>query len=110
MEKKSDAIIDSEPIESMVVVGGLAESDGPRESGITPLNSPLAGRNVNLLIHEWLTDMWLLTTGEDFDTNDRSATGHHGKPMALVSDGQMRLLGTRVDALVALREVGIEMS
>lgn len=64
---------------------------------------------VNSIIHEWLTDMWLLTTGEEFDENSTANKKQSGRPLAIVCDGQMRLMESRPFAIDALRAVGIEM-
>lgn len=64
---------------------------------------------VNSIIHEWLTDMWLLTTGEEFDEDAMASKKQSGRPLAIVCDGQMRLMESRPFAIDALRAVGIEM-
>ncbi|MBS1790922.1 MAG: hypothetical protein JST85_24635 [Acidobacteria bacterium] len=64
---------------------------------------------VNSIIHEWLTDMWLLTTGEEFDEDAMAGKKQSGRPLAIVCDGQMRLMESRPFAIDALRAVGIEM-
>ena len=93
--------------ETLIAVGSMAEIEMPRG-----LNSqPLSQREINLMIHGWLTDMWLLTTGEDLSEEMmKGKPASHGRPLALASDGQMRLLGSRSATLEALRDVGIEMS
>ena len=62
------------------------------------------------MIHEHLTDMWLLVTGEDVKANPLASKKYDGRPFAYVCDGQMRLLTERGYTLDALRAVGIEMS
>ena len=68
------------------------------------------------VIHSWLTDIWLLSTDEspahsdeDLDLSPGRAWSH-GRPLALVSDGQMQLLGSRRATLEALLDVGIEIA
>jgi hypothetical protein len=82
---------------------------------------------LKLMIHGWLTDIWLLSTGEAGSREESHAAHYpsnpcyheshwsgshwsHGRPLALVSDGQMRLLSSRDVTLDALRDVGIEIS
>ena len=97
--------------EKLMAVGSVADPEMPREGAIRPVGQPLSQREVNLMIHGWLTDMWLLTTGEEMaEENSKGKHTSHGRPLALASDGQMRLLGSRMTTLDALRDVGIEMS
>lgn len=112
MDKKTNFAQEAEALtEKLAAVGPLVEPDEAREPRKMRIEPSRAARNVNLIIHEWLTDIWMLTTGEAVEDDGlTSSNTHHGRPVALVSDGQMRLLGNRVDALEALREVGIEMS
>jgi hypothetical protein len=109
MIKKSNELTEAENIVSM---GGLADQDLLREGGLRTTEPLVARRNVNLMIHGWLTDIWLLTTGEECATDhyEQASASSHGRPLALLSDGQMRLLGHRAATLEALRDVGIEMS
>lgn len=65
---------------------------------------------VNLLIHENLTDMWLLLTGEALKESSRSFAGWDGRPLAMAFGGQVRMLEGKVEALEKLRVLGIEMS
>lgn len=80
------------------------------DSPVLPLLQPQLQARVNSLIHEHLTDMWLLITGEEVKENVLAAKRFDGKPFAMVCEGQMRLLESRPFALDALRAVGIEMS
>ncbi len=108
MIKKSNELTETENIVSL---GGLADQDLLRDGGLRPVEPVVARRNVNLMIHGWLTDIWLLTTGEECATELQvSGPSSHGRPLALLSDGQMRLLGHRTATLEAMRDVGIEMS
>jgi hypothetical protein len=104
MIKKTDK---STEREKLIAVGSVAEIEVQRGTG----EHQPTQREVNLMIHGWLTDMWLLTTGEELD--DEGLKGKpvsHGRPLAFASDGQLRLLGSRSKTLEALRDVGIEMS
>lgn len=107
MIKKTNAITETE---KLVAVNNVVEQEPIRENLGLAVELPRPQRNVNLIIHEWLTDMWLLTTGEEVEADYFFSSTHHGRPLALVCDGQMRLLGSRSITLDALREVGIEMS
>ncbi|MBO0798624.1 MAG: hypothetical protein J2P31_07355, partial [Blastocatellia bacterium] len=92
-----------------VAVNNSVEVNLPMDDQTVPLN-PLLQQKVNSIIHEWLTDMWLLTTGEELEGNINGSTTHNGRPLAVVCDGQMKLMESKVTALDALRSVGIEMS
>lgn len=107
MIKKMDAVTETE---KLVAVNNVVDQEPMRENVVLPVEPPRQQRKVNLIIHEWLTDMWLLTTGEETDFDHFFSSTHHGRPLAFVCDGQMRLLGSRSVTLDALREVGIEMS
>jgi hypothetical protein len=72
--------------------------------------------HLKLMIHGWLTDIWLLSTNEspspaddDLEFSHRSVWSH-GRPLALLSDGQMQLLRSRRATLDALLDVGIEIA
>lgn len=108
MIKKADEIVENQV---MVSVGDVAELEERGEMVALPSDRGIASKNVNLLIHGWLTDVWLLTTGEDISDEFAGKKGFsHGRPVALASDGQIRLLGSRSMTLDAMRDVGIEMS
>lgn len=94
--------------EEMLAVNNSVETSLPLEVPVLPLPQPQA--RVNSLIHEHLTDMWLLVTGEEMKSNTLGSKRYDGKPFAMVCEGQMRLLESRPFALDALRAVGIEMS
>ena len=96
--------------ELAVTICSPVHSDGYDRNRIDP------AVDLKLMIHGWLTDIWLLSTGESVP-REATVTGDslgsrwsHGRPLALVSDGQMRLLGSRDVTLDALRDVGIEIS
>ena len=97
-------------VEEMIAVNQTAEINSPIEAPPIVIAHVQQQAKVNVVIHEWLTDMWLLTTGEDFGENFRLTRKQSGHPLAIVCDGQMRLMESRPFALDALRTVGIEMS
>lgn len=112
MIKKADELNEVVEVENIAAIGGIAEQEVLREGSIHSVERSGAKKDINLMIHGWLTDMWLLTTGEESEI-ELSATvqvGTHGRPLAFMSDGQMRLLGTRSSTLGSLRDLGIEMS
>lgn len=109
MIKKSGEVSAAAAAQEMVAVNNSVEVNLPMDDQTVPLN-PLLQQKVNTIIHEWLTDMWLLTTGEELESNINGSTKHNGRPLAVVCDGQMKLMESKVTALDALRSVGIEMS
>lgn len=70
----------------------------------------LVADRVNLLIHENLTDMWLLLTGEALKESSRGFAGWDGRPLAMTFGDQVRMLEGKLEALEKLRVLGIEMS
>lgn len=107
--------------EKMITIGSLPEQDSLREVSIRSIEPAVARKNVNLMIHGWLVDIWLLTTGEGLDAEPTGSElarldplASHGRPLAFLSDGlgegQLRLLANPATTLEALRDVGIEMS
>jgi|SRR5687767_9177889 hypothetical protein len=96
--------------EELIAVNQSAESIPVVENRSIPVERPYLQEKVNLIIHEWLTDMWLLTTGEDLGSDTLSNKRHNGRPIAIVCDGQMKLMESRPSTLDALKTVGIEMS
>lgn len=110
MIKKSGEIAAAAATQEMVAVNKSVEVNLPMDDQTVPLNNPLLQQKVNSIIHEWLTDMWLLTTGEELESSINGSTKHNGRPLAVVCDGQMQLMESKVTALDALRSVGIEMS
>jgi len=95
--------------EEMIAVNNTAEINPPIETPTVSIARVQQQAKVNSVIHEWLTDMWLLTTGEEFGEG-LSTKKQSGRPLAIVCDGQMKLMESRPFALDALRAVGIEMS
>ncbi len=109
MIKKTSELNKTTGNEEMIAVNNTAGNTAAVESPtVSPARIQQQAR-VNSIIHEWLTDMWLLTTGEEFG-DDLTLKKHNGCPLAIVCDGQMRLTESRPFALDALRAVGIEMS
>jgi hypothetical protein len=96
--------------ELIAVTQSAAEIIPVIENRSIPVERPYLQEKVNLIIHEWLTDMWLLTTGEDLSSEAHSSKRHNGRPIAIVCDGQMKLMESRPSTLDALKTVGIEMS
>src|ERR1043165_2657954 len=109
MKKIGDNMLTTN-FDEMLAVNNPIESNIPPDSPVLPLVQPQLQARVNSLIHEHLTDMWLLITGEELKEQVLAAKRYDGKPFAMVCDGQMRLLESRPFALDALRTVGIEMS
>ncbi len=96
--------------DELVAVNNSIESNSAAENRTVAVDHPHLQEKVNSIIHEWLTDMWLLTTGEDMNFDFSHGKRHNGRPLAIVCDGQMRLLESKPTTLDALRAVGIEMS
>ena len=96
--------------DEMLAVNQAIEPNLLPDTPVLPLVQPQLQARVNSLIHENLTDMWLLITGEDVKEDPLASKHFDGKPFAMVCGGQMRLLESRPFALDALRAVGIEMS
>ena len=99
-------------MEEMIAVNTPLEGALPVEMPAALQAPPpqLQQEKVNSLIHEHLTDMWLLVTGEDVKADPQASKKFDGRPFAYICDGQMRLLQARPYTLDALRAVGIEMS
>ena len=98
-------------VEELMAVNAPLETVLPVEMpGGIKEPQPQMQEKVNSLIHEHLTDMWLLVTGEDVKADPRASKKYEGRPFAYICDGQMRLLEARPYTLDALRAVGIEMS
>jgi hypothetical protein len=96
--------------EELIAVNNPVEPAPQIENHSIPVERPQLQEKVNFIIHEWLTDMWLLTTGEEMDKESLFNKKHNGRPLAIVCDGQMKLMESRPCTLDALRTVGIEMS
>lgn len=96
--------------EEVLAVSNTIEPNIPADNQVLALVGPQLQAQVNSIIHEHLTDMWLLVTGEDMKDMSTGIKRYDGKPFAMVCSGQMRLLESRPFALDALRAVGIEMS
>jgi hypothetical protein len=96
--------------ESLLPIQPPIDVDGENRPRIDP------DPHLKSMIYAWLTDIWLLSTEEtpsrvddDLDLSPNRVWSH-GRPLALVSDGQMQLLGSRRDTLEALLDVGIEIA
>jgi len=110
MVKKTSEVNLTTGTEEMIAVNNTAGTSATVESPTVSLARVQQQAKVNSIIHEWLTDMWLLTTGEEFGEDFLTTKKPNGCPLAIVCDGQMRLMESRPFALDALRAVGIEMS
>ena len=109
MIKKTSELNLTTGAEEMIAVNNPVESNPPVENPTLPIAEIQQQAKVNSIIHEWLTDMWLLTTGEEMGDDFQSTNKHNGRPLAIVCDGQMRLMESRPLAIEALRAFGIEM-
>jgi len=110
MIKKTGDITLAAGAEEVIAVNNAKENELAVETRGLSVEHPNIQEKVNLVIHEWLTDMWLLTTGEQIDADSTPNKKHNGRPLAIVCDGQMKLTGSKPSTLDALRAVGIEMS
>jgi|GEM_PF-1256786 len=110
MIKKTGEVKLASGTEEMVAVNNSVESIPSVDNRSVPVEHPQLQEKVNSIIHEWLTDMWLLTTGEEMNLDLASNKKQNGRPLAIVCDGQMKLMESRPTTLNALRAVGIEMS
>ncbi len=109
MIKKTSELNLTTGAEEIIAVNNSVEPNPQVESPALPIAELQQQAKVNSIIHEWLTDMWLLTTGEEMDEALLATNKHNGRPLAIVCDGQMRLMESRPLAIDALRAVGIEM-
>jgi len=110
MIKKTTDMAPVAGTEEVMAVPSALENEPAIEKRPVSVKHPNMQEKVNLRIHEWLTDMWLLTTGETLDADSSSHKKHNGRPLAIVCDGQMKLTESKNSTLDALRAVGIEMS
>jgi len=108
--KKSGENMLTTNYEEVMPVNSTVEPTLLADPPVVQLPLPQLQARVNSLIHEHLTDMWLLVTGEELKDHSAGAKRYDGKAFAMVCDGQMRLLESRPFTLDALRAVGIEMS
>ncbi len=114
MDKKTSELNMPTGAEELMVVNNPIEPSSVVENPVVE-NPPISlarmhqQAKVNSVIHEWLTDMWLLTTGEELGENMMSHRKQSGRPLAIACDGQIRLTESRPFAIDALRAVGIEM-
>ena len=110
MIKKTGELKAAIGTDEVIAVNNSIESGTAVDSHAMAVEVPQQQEKVNLIIHEWLTDMWLLTTGEEMKMDGPSSKKHNGRPLAIVCDGQMKLMESKPSTLDALRIVGIEMS
>ena len=109
MKKTGDEMLTTN-MEEMIAINTSMETALPVEMPSMTTSPPQSQEKINSLIHEHLTDMWLLVTGEDMKADPLASKKYDGRPFAYICDGQMRLLKARPYTLDALRAVGIEMS
>jgi hypothetical protein len=110
MIKKTGELALTAGTEEVIAVNNAKGNDLAIEEKAVSVEHPDLQEKVNLVIHEWLTDMWLLTTGEQIDADSTPHKKHNGRPLAIVCDGQMKLMESKPCTISALRAVGIEMS
>jgi hypothetical protein len=110
MIKKTREVNLAAGTEEVVAVKSSFESNLSVDNQSVPNELPRQQEKVNSIIHEWLTDMWLLTTGEEMNLDLTLNKKYNGRTIAIVCDGQMRLTESKPSTLDALRVVGIEMS
>lgn len=114
MDKKTSELNLPTGAEELIAVNNPIEPNSVVENSVVE-NPPISlarmhqQAKVNSVIHEWLTDMWLLTTGEELGEDMMSHRKQSGRPLAIACDGQIRLMESRPFAIDALRAVGIEM-
>jgi hypothetical protein len=96
-------------IEASISAGKGAGGTPTLESEVAPESTHQQDR-INNIIHEGLTDLWLLLTGEELTGETVSAFDLDGHPFAMICSGEVRLMGSRRTALKTLRSCGIEMS
>lgn len=110
MVKKTREVALAAGTDELVAVNKSVETNLAVENRAVPVEHPQLQEKVNSIIHEWLTDMWLLTTGEEMAFDFTNGKKHNGRALAIVCDGQMKLMESKPTTLDALRAVGIEMS
>jgi len=110
MTKKTGDLALASGTEEVIAVNNAKENEQAVETRGVSVEHLNLQEKVNLVIHEWLTDMWLLTTGEQIDADSTPNKKHNGRPLAIVCDGQMKLTESKPSTIDALRAVGIEMS
>lgn len=102
-------MVTTEREEQTIATQGM--TNVPASGGGLPLTpQPQLQEKVNSIIHEWLSDLWLMLTGEELEETESRQTPRDGRAFAMVCDGTIHLLGSRPSALRALQSVGIEMS
>jgi hypothetical protein len=110
MIKKTGEVTLAASTQELVAVNQSVEVDLELNNEAVPLDRPEIQQKVNTIIHEWLTDIWLLTTGEELEADFTGSKKHNGRPLAIVCDGQLKLMESKLTTLDALKSVGIEMS
>jgi hypothetical protein len=96
-------------IQASVTTGKAGGGTPTLETEVAPDTTYQQDR-INNIIHEGLTDLWLLLTGEELTGETVSVLDLDGHPLAMICGGEVRLMGSRRTALKTLRSCGIEMS
>jgi hypothetical protein len=96
-------------IQASVTTGKAGGGTPTLETEVAPDTTYQQDR-INNIIHEGLTDLWLLLTGEELTGETVSVLDLDGHPFAMICGGEVRLMGSRRTALKTLRSCGIEMS
>jgi hypothetical protein len=85
-------------------------SNHETESYEHQLEPPILRAQVESVIRQGLSDMWLLLDGEEIvEDSLADLTWRDGRAFAMVSEDQVCLLGSKMFALNALRSVGITL-
>jgi hypothetical protein len=110
MIKKTGDIALAAGTEEVIAVNNAKSNDLTIEDKAMSVERPNMQEKVNSVIHEWLTDIWLLTTGEQINADSTPNKKHNGRPLAIICDGQMKLTESKPRTVNALRAIGIELS
>ncbi|HZS07811.1 MAG TPA: hypothetical protein VFD58_23455 [Blastocatellia bacterium] len=99
LERNEEA---AKPVE--VVGNGLSTNDGQLLPKVPELRE-----EVDSIIEQGLTDLWLLLAGEGLNTQPY-LKNHDGQAFAIICGGQVHLLSPKLFALDALRSVGLDLA
>lgn len=95
--------------EEVLSQGELLGNSLLADDGEFHLETPKLREKVDSIVDQWLTDLWLLLSGEELN-GLTFETQKDGRAFAMVCDGQMRLLESRFAAINRLRSVGLDMA
>ncbi|HWQ35632.1 MAG TPA: hypothetical protein VNQ79_22490 [Blastocatellia bacterium] len=106
---KEGVMVRLERNEEMIAAVETVSSNLSTDSGqlLPPL--PELREEVDSLIEQGFTDLWLLLAGEGLGAVPYKRN-HDGQPFAMVFGGQIHLLESKFFALDALRSVGLDLS